>query len=83
MICLAVFYNAQIWTVFTAYNHCSVLTREMGIPPELKRFAKFLLEKESLRLFIIYTDGRKMEYRYSLKKDKVAKVLILFEVGAG
>ena len=29
LICLAVFCNAQIWTVFTAYNHCTgVLTTQ-------------------------------------------------------
>ena len=48
---------------------------ENGHPSRTKKdLPNFCLEKESLRLFIIYTDGRKKEYRYSLKKDKVAKV---------
>ena len=48
---------------------------ENGHPARTKKdLPNFCLEKESLRLFIIYTDGRKKEYRYSLKKDKVAKV---------
>eukprot|EP00944_MAST-04C_sp_MAST-4C-sp1_P007200 g7200.t1 len=48
---------------------------ENGHPSRTKKdLPNFCLEKESLRLFIIYTDGRKKEYRFSLKKDKVAKV---------
>ena len=31
-----------------------VTTQKMGIPPELKDLPNFCLEKESLRLFIIY-----------------------------
>ena len=62
--------------LYSPHTITAVLTtQENGHPSRTKKdLPNFCLEKESLRLFIIYTDGRKKEYRFSLKKDKVAKV---------
>ena len=76
MTCLAVFCNARIWTVFVVYKHYSALTtKKKGIRLEQKKIYLILFGEGILTIIHHIYEWEKKEYRFSLKKDKVAKIL--------
>lgn len=49
--------------------------KEHGHPAKTKKdLPKFCEKQTSIRIYITYTDGRKLEYKLSLKTDKLAKI---------
>ena len=52
--------------------------KENGHPGKTKRdLPNFCIGRESIRIYIMYTNGRKIEYKFLLKKDTVAKIFAI------